>query len=751
MVGGPRVAPEGALEVVTADRWAEIKAVVAGALETPATDRDAYVKSACGEDAELRREVESLLVAADTGESIPGARAAIESAHLTFVDHAESALRAAIERTLAKEYEILRPLGRGGMGAVFLARERSLERLVAIKVLRPDLAEAFEGRERFRREARIAAQLSHPGILPLHTFGETGGIWYFVMGYVRGQSLADRLRLEGRLPASDARRILMELADALDCAHRHGVVHRDIKPSNILLDDESGRAMLADFGISKLAGTADSLTITGVVVGSPHYMSPEQSLSSGDVDERSDLYSLGAVGYAMLAGREPFAGSSAQELLYRRLAEDPTPVSVAAPTVPPDLADVITRCLSRDPGLRWQSARELKDAIGRTGDGVAAALPEAVRDLPSFAPYAVAWAVAWTAVALIVVQSQSERWLLLLLAFLVPLGLVLHVWNIGRDGLSPLQLARIASWPPEWWAMWWPRALRRPTDLWTRLPWQSRWVRGVLTSFFVGLPAMVLAKNSLAVREMMPAGEAAADLFFIGEVALVVVTAAVVAIGLAWASRRGLTISEGARVLFGATSPAPIWNAPHVARLLTPPVGGVRPPDRDAPADHRRAIAECVALLRSDVSGLGAEALGAADRLSGEIERCDRELISLARDAGPGEADRLTSQLATLETSVDRDSDERRELRALVSHQLDLVRRMRARHEVVSQRRRHLFSLLRGLWAQLCLLRTAIEAQAANIGSLINQVRELCHEAEAAVAEPRAAGSTIAPVAHRAD
>ena len=145
-------------------------------------------------------------------------------------------------------------------------------------MLRPDLAEAPDGRERFRREARIAAQLSHPGILPLHTFGEVGGIWYFVMGYVRGPSLAERLRLEGRMPVDDAHRILAELADALECAHRSGVVHRDIKPANILLDADSGRAMLADFGIAKMSDAGDGLTATGMAIGTPHYMSPEQVL-----------------------------------------------------------------------------------------------------------------------------------------------------------------------------------------------------------------------------------------------------------------------------------------------------------------------------------------------------------------------------------------------------------------------------------------------------------------------------------------
>ena len=477
-------------------------------MDTPPADRAQYLDTKCGSDSEMRREVESLLVVADDAGSIPGVRGAIDAAREHFLADADATLRAALERALGRQYEILRPLGSGGMGSVFLARERTLERLVAVKVLRPDLAEAAEGRERFRREARIAARLSHPSILPLHAFGEIEGIWYFVMGYVRGQSLAERLRLEGRVPPRNARQILIELAEALDCAHRNGVVHRDIKPSNILLDDETGRAVLADFGISKLAGAGDSLTVTGFVVGSPHFMSPEQGLGAGDVDERSDLYSLGAVGYTMLAGREPFAGASATELALRRLSQDPPPLTTVASHVPEDLAGVVTRCLARDPALRWASARELEHALGRTSEDASKALPETVRDLPSFGPYAVGWALAWSALALGAVRSPRERALLLLVAFIVPVGLVLHVWNAGREGLRPMDIARIASWPPEWWGMWWPRRLRRPTDLWVRLPWQARLVRIVLTAFLVGLPGLILLRHWLAARDASAANGA---------------------------------------------------------------------------------------------------------------------------------------------------------------------------------------------------------------------------------------------------
>ena len=725
-------------------RWTEVKAVVARALDTPAANRGAYLDDACGENAELRREVESLLIAAEGAGSLPDVRAAVAAARASYAIDAESMLRAGIEQTLGDRYEIIRPLGSGGMGAVFLARERALDRLVAIKVLRPDLAEAAEGRERFRREARIAANLSHPGILPLHTFGESGGIWYFVMGYLRGQSLADRLRLEGSLSSADARRILAELADALDWAHRHGVVHRDIKPSNILLDDESGRAILADFGISKLTGGSDSLTVTGLVVGSPQYMSPEQAIASGDVDERSDLYSLGAVAYTMLAGREPFGGASANELMLRRLTQDPTPLTAAAPDVPAGLASVIMRCLARDPALRWSTAHELRDAIVRTGDDDASTLPEAVRDLPSFAPYAVAWAVAWSALALVALRSPRDRALLLLVALLVPVGFTLHVWNTRRDGLRAIDLARIASWPPEWWGVWWPRTLRRPNDIWARLPWQARFVRVVLSAFFVGLPALILAREWLSVRGGAASVVARVDAFSAVEIALVLGTALVVTGGFWWTSRHGLSVSEGARVLFGATSPAPIWNAPQVARLLDPHTGGVRPPDRNAPADHRRAIHDVVALLGADGASVGAAARRVADLVCSEIERCDRDGASFARDASPREIERLTVQLSVLDESPDRDGADRRELRDLVSHQLDVIRRMQTRREVAEQRSAHLFYLLRGLWAQLCVLRNVSASGPAAVARQSDHVRELCSEMNRAL-------ESDGPVTHSAE
>src|ERR1051326_3872826 len=227
-------------------------------------------------------------------------------------------LREALEKSIGFQYRIERLLGRGGMGAVYLAHELALDRDVAIKVLPPEYASSAQLRDRFRLEARTAARLTHPNIVPLHTFGEVGGLVYFVMGYVAGESLASRLRRSGPLAPDEARKLLTEVAGSLAYAHQQGVVHRDIKPDNILIEAESCSPRLTDFGIAKASFTDAQLTATGQLMGTPSYMSPEQALGAGNVDARSDLYSLGVAAYEMLAGRLPFEGQNAVEMLTRR-------------------------------------------------------------------------------------------------------------------------------------------------------------------------------------------------------------------------------------------------------------------------------------------------------------------------------------------------------------------------------------------------------------------------------------------------
>ena len=695
---------------MTPERWQQIKGIVARALELPPGEHDAYVAHACADDADLRAEVESLLVAAQGADSFPAARVAIAS----------TAEQSILGAALGQQYEIVRQLGRGGMGAVYLAREPALERFVAIKVLRPDLADAHEARERFRREARIAAQLSHPGILPLHTFGEVAGLWYFVMGYVRGVTLAERLRAEGRLLSTDAQRILAELADALDCAHRNGIIHRDIKPANILLDEESGRAILADFGVAKIQGGSDSLTATGVVVGTPSFMSPEQALGAPDVDERSDIYSLGAVGYTMLAGHEPFADVRAGELVQWRASHDPPPLLSIAPFVTKELAAVVMRSMQRTRDARWPDARSFREALARATADAAVQLPEALRDLPTFGPYALLWALAWTLLAVRKFSSPGDRALLLLIALLVPVGFALHIRNAGRHGLGALELTRVAFWPPEWWGMWWPRAFRRPADLWRRLPWPARAVRGVLSVFFVALPFMILMRQRFAAELAEASGSGEPAWFLAMETALVLGSAAAVIGAIMWGFRHTLTWGESMRVLFGATTPSPGWSEPHIAVLLAPMSGG-RQPDRDSVADHRRAIEELVLMLPASARDLGLEALSVGRRLLGAIETCDAEVASLAQVASVNELDRLTAALAAIEADPMKGNADQRELSALVQRQLELVRQMRNRCEVVSQRRARLFNLLRGLWTQVRVLRDT-DADGQGLRNLLTQI-----------------------------
>jgi serine/threonine-protein kinase len=275
-------------------------------------------------------------------------------------------LRAHVEQALSATYEVEQEIGRGGMGIVYRARDKRLKRHVAIKVLPPELSFRRDIRSRFLREAETAAQLSHPNIVPIYSVDEVGGIVFFVMAVIEGDNLAARLKKRGPCPVDDVRRWLTEVGDALAYAHSRGVIHRDIKPDNILLDGIDGRALVTDFGIARAAmdsGETSRLTATGMAIGTPAYMSPEQASGDRDLDARSDLYSLGIVAYQMLVGEPPFVGNTTPALLVKHLAEAPVPVVHRRPDVPPDLSAIVMRLLEKSPDQRFQAGAELVQAL----------------------------------------------------------------------------------------------------------------------------------------------------------------------------------------------------------------------------------------------------------------------------------------------------------------------------------------------------------------------------------------------------
>ena len=325
--------------------------------------------------------------------------------------------------SLAARYTIEREIGRGGMATVYLARDLRHERQVAVKVLHPDLAAAL-GAERFLTEIRTTANLQHPHILPLHDSGDAGGLLFYVMPFIEGETLRARLEREGPLPIDDAVRIAREVLSALDYAHRHRVIHRDVKPENILLHD--GSALVADFGIALAVQTAGGarMTQTGLSLGTPSYMSPEQAMGEKSVDARSDVYAVGAMLYEMLTGEPPFSGASVQAIVAKVLTERPTPPSIVRDTVPPHIEAAALRALAKLPADRFASAKDFADA-----------LVDGSRIAPSSAPpLAVAERLA----------ARAQRALRFLPWALLAIAIAVSAWLVRRprEGPMELQLAR---------------------------------------------------------------------------------------------------------------------------------------------------------------------------------------------------------------------------------------------------------------------------------------------------------------------
>ena len=351
------------------EEWRRIKEVFSAALERAPAERGAFLDEACGTgEGDIRREVEALLAAHQTSDSFLNTPAGAMAASFAHSDLAEG-------QTLGP-YRVLRTLGRGGMATVYLAHDERHRRSVALKVLHPDLAHAL-GPSRFLREIEVVANLTHPHILPLHDSGEADGLLYYVMPYVEGESLRDRLTRETQLPVEDALQLAREVADALAYAHGQGVVHRDIKPENILLS--GGHALVADFGIARVLGQAGnaSLTDAGMAIGTAAYMSPEQARAASHLDGRSDVYSLGCVVYEMLVGEPPYTGPTAQVIIAKRIS-DPVPrVRRVRSSVPEHVERAVSQALATVPADRPATAAEFARALesGPIGPAMASPVP----------------------------------------------------------------------------------------------------------------------------------------------------------------------------------------------------------------------------------------------------------------------------------------------------------------------------------------------------------------------------------------
>jgi Tol biopolymer transport system component len=289
-------------------------------------------------------------------------------------------------KALSSRYRLERELGSGGMATVYLAEDLKHQRQVAIKVLRPELA-ATLGAERFDREIATAARFQHPHILPLLESGHTGGFLYYVMPYVEGESLRERLTREGELPIHDAVKILIEVTDALAYAHALGIVHRDIKPENVLLSRR--HALVTDFGVAKALSDAArdrSVTTTGVAVGTPTYMAPEQAAADPHIDQRADIYGVGVLGYELLTGQPPFTGKGAAEILAAQVTQVPEPLDTRRPACPAPLAQVIMKCLEKRPADRWQTADELLATLEPLATPTGGTTPTTTRPIGAAAP-----------------------------------------------------------------------------------------------------------------------------------------------------------------------------------------------------------------------------------------------------------------------------------------------------------------------------------------------------------------------------
>ena len=325
-------------------------------------DPDDQFCRSCGRPTLLTEDNEATVVIAEGDQASSAAHAPAEEAPVPARRPSGSAFTDRFRQILGTEYEIIMMLGQGGFARVYKARDLRLDRTVAIKVIRPEVIDTELYWESFRKEGIALAQLRHPAIVPIYDIRERNGLIYYIMPFVEGTTLEDRMA-RGKLPPYESRRILSELANALGAAHRAKMVHLDIKPANVFLEGDLGKVLLMDFGTAMMVPDQVDDSWQGPVVGTPEFMSPEQARGLPEIDHRSDIYSLGALGYSMLMGRPPFSGRDAREILEKHVKEAPVSIRRVNPTIPKEFADAIMKCLEKDPWERFSTTKELDAAL----------------------------------------------------------------------------------------------------------------------------------------------------------------------------------------------------------------------------------------------------------------------------------------------------------------------------------------------------------------------------------------------------
>ena len=611
-------------------------------------------------------------------------------------------LRAHVERVLASTYELDREIGRGGMGIVYKAKDRRLKRLVAIKVLPPELAFRAEIRTRFLREAETAAQLSHPNIVPIYSVDERDGIVYFVMALVEGENLAVRLHAHGALSPGEARRILLEVAHALAYAHERGVVHRDIKPDNILLQSGDGRVLVTDFGIARAVteGADSRLTATGMAIGTPAHMSPEQSTGDRQIDGRSDLYSLGVVGYQMLTGDPPFEAPSTPALLVKHLSERPEPIISRRRGVPPDLERAVMLLLEKDPDLRFPSAAALAAALE---SGNVPELPEApappARALRSARPMAPAPAEEeWT-----VSREEQIRWqdprvvrfrkklgpyvivnsVIIISSILFGFNLVFFtaIWSV----YMAFQYAKLWSDDFDWHDV-----LREPRD---------RMFFDVVAEWFDNVRALWDKNKAAEVR-----------------------------------ARNQSKLRPGSNT-YGALAAA----SPRTGRLSAPDAArrsGIQSPSVRQAANHRDDILRWVATLSKRDKSIVADVPQTANALYDNIVALATNVATLDREVSPGAAAEVEAEISALEAQAnpfdERASEERVRRLAHLKRQRRAVADLESRRERARERLESCLLALENMRLDVIKLKAGSQTL-QQITIVAERARELAREVDNAM------------------